>query len=324
MDERISVILPVYNVEEYLRRCVDSVLAQTYTELEILLVDDGSTDACPAICDEYAAKDSRVQVIHKVNGGLSDARNVGIRASTGRYITVIDSDDYVTPDYVETLYAAIKDTGCAMAIGGHRVVYSSGSTFDRATGERTVLTAEEALRRMLYDDGVDVSAWSKMYERHLFDEVEYPVGRLFEDTATTYRLVDLAGRVALVSKPIYRYMVRQNSITGQTFSPRKMELITSTEEMTTYVAARYPALEKAAKRRLLFAYLATLSKLATKKDRFPEERERMMAYVRAHGNEVLLDPLTPRRDRVAIYSIKVGFWFFRLVWKVYNKALGRG
>ncbi|MBE6778095.1 MAG: glycosyltransferase family 2 protein [Ruminococcaceae bacterium] len=323
MDELISVVLPVYNVEPYLHRCVDSVLSQTYSRLEILLVDDGSTDNSGAICDEYAAKDDRIKVIHKENGGLSDARNVGIRAATGRYVTVIDSDDYVSEDYVEVLYNAVKETGCPIAFGGHRTLYESGSSVEKANGEESVLSAEETLRRILYDIDLDLSAWSKLYERRLFDTVEYPVGRLFEDAATTYLLVDLAERVAVVSKPLYMYMVRTTSITGQAFSPRKMDLITSTREMTDYVVARYPALTKAAARRLMFAYLSTLSKLAMSRQRFPKEQEELMTYIRAHRKEILQDPMIPRRDRLALHTTKLGFWFFKLVWRSYNKLRGR-
>ncbi len=323
MNDLISVILPIYNVEAYLRRCIDSVIAQTYTNIEILLVDDGSPDGSPAICDEYAARDERIRVIHKENGGLSDARNAGIREARGRYVTVIDSDDYVTKDYVEVLYTAIQKAGCAIAIGSHEAIYDNGTVFDKSTGEDTVLTPQETLRRILYDDGVDLSAWAKLYDKKLFDTVEYPVGRLFEDAATTYLLIDRADAVAFISKPIYKYMIRGNSITGQSFSPRKMDLITSTEEMSTYVAEKYPALEKPAKRRLLYAYLSTLSQLAMSSTAYPAEQKIMIDYIRKNGGAVLTDKRAPIRDKAAILAAYVGFGFFKRVWSFYCKASKR-
>ncbi len=323
MNDLISVILPIYNVEAYLSRCIDSVIAQTYTNIEIVLVDDGSPDGCPAICDEYATRDERVRVIHKKNGGLSDARNAGICVSQGRYVTVIDSDDYVTEDYVEVMYNAIKKTNCDIAIGSHEVIYENGTIFDKSTGEDTVLTPKQTLERILYDDGVDLSAWAKLYDRSLFDTVEYPVGRLFEDAATTYLLIDKADSIAFVSKPIYKYMIRNNSITGQCFSPRKMDLITSTEEMCTYISKKYPELKNPAKRRLLYAYFSTLSQLAMSSQSYPAEQKKMMRFIRKNAMTVLLDKRAPMRDKAAILAAYIGFWFFKPVWKFYCKISKR-
>lgn len=323
MNDLISVILPIYNVESYLRRCIESVIAQTYTNIEIFLVDDGSTDGSAEICDEYAALDNRINVIHKENGGLSDARNVGIRASQGRYITVIDSDDYVTHDYVAVLYNAIKRANCDIAIASHLVIYENGTVLDKSTGEDTILTPEQALNRILYDNGVDLSAWAKLYDRRLFDTIEYPVRRLFEDAATTYLLIDKADAVAFISKPIYYYMIRGNSITGQCFSSSKMDLITSTEEMCTYIANKYPSLIRPAKRRLLHAYFSTLSQLAMSSKPSPNEQKQLMRYIRKNGFTVLKDKHAPLRDKIAICAAYFGFGFFKLMWKFYLKASKR-
>lgn len=323
MKDLISVIVPIYKVEEYLCRCVDSIMRQTYKNIEIILVDDGSPDNCGAICDDYEKKDSRIKVIHQENAGLSAARNAGIRISTGKYITVVDSDDYITDDYVQVLYDAVQRTGCDIAIGSHEVIYDNGTVFDKSTGEDAVLTPKETLKRILYDDGIDLSAWAKLYDRSLFDTVEYPVGRLFEDAATTYLLVDKANAVAVISKPIYKYMIRSNSITVQSFSPRKMDLITSTDEMCTYVTEKYPDLEKPAKRRLLYAYFSTLSQLAMSKTAYPAEKKQMMKFIRKNGWAVLSDKYAPKRDKAAIFSACIGFWFFRIMWNFYCKASKR-
>ena len=130
MKKLISIVLPIYNVENYIEKCMESVLNQTYKNIEIILVDDGSPDNCPIICDQYVKEDNRVKVVHKENGGLSDARNAGIKVANGDYITFIDSDDYVDKDYVEFLYNTIEETDADIAIGGHRVIYDSGKIIE--------------------------------------------------------------------------------------------------------------------------------------------------------------------------------------------------
>lgn len=323
MQKLISVVIPIYNVEQYILRCVDSVLNQTYQNLEIILVDDGSPDNCPKICDEYAVKDNRVRVIHKQNGGLSSARNAGIDVAEGEYITFIDSDDYVTPDYVETLYNAICEDKTDLAIGSHRAVYDNGTVIDRSNNRRCTLSSQDALKCVLYDDGIDVSAWAKLYKTELFSDIRYPEGRLYEDAATTYKLIDKANRVSLDSKVIYNYMIRSNSIAAGAFSPKKMDLITSTREMCDYIKSKYPTLEKAANRRLVYAYLSTLSQLAQSKKAFPNEQKELMSFLKANGGSILKDKSVPSRDKLGILAAKFGFVFYKFVWSLYCKASGR-
>jgi len=323
MQKLISVIIPVYNVEKLISRCVDSVLNQTYQNFEIILVDDGSPDNCPQLCDEYAKKDARILVLHKQNGGLSSARNAGIEAAKGEYITFIDSDDYINDDYLQTLYTAISEDNTSLAIGSHRAVYDNGTVIDRSNGKRDVLSSKQALEAMLYDDGVDVSAWAKLYKRELFSDIRYPEGRLYEDAATTYKLIDKAARVSLDSKIIYNYMIRSTSIAAGTFTPKKMDLITSTKEMCDFVTNKYPELEKAAFRRLVYAYLSTLSQLAQSDEKFPNEQNELVSFIKANGSSVLKDKSVPLRDKLGIISAKFGFGFYKFVWSLYCKASGR-
>ena len=159
MEDLISVVVPIYNVENYIKKCVDSILSQTYKNLEIILVDDGSPDNCPQICDEYAQKDNRIKVIHKENGGLSDARNAGIDISKGKFITFIDSDDYIEKDYVEVLYNSIKENASDMAIGSHKAIYDNGTILNKETGEKSVLDSKNVLERILYDENIDLNVF---------------------------------------------------------------------------------------------------------------------------------------------------------------------
>lgn len=323
MKKLISIVLPIYNVENYIEKCMESVLNQTYKNIEIILVDDGSPDNCPIICDQYVKEDNRVKVVHKENGGLSDARNAGIKVANGDYITFIDSDDYVDKDYVEFLYNTIEETDADIAIGGHRVIYDSGKIIEKETHENSVLEPKKVLERILYDDGIDLSAWGKLYKRYLFNDIKFPKGRLFEDSATTYMLVDKANKIAINSISKYNYIIRKNSISNAKFSPKKMDLITSTREMNEYVKNKYPDLKNAANRRLMYAYLSTLSQLAKCKEKYPKEEKEMTDYIKTHGNEILKDKRVPKRDKFGIISLKFGFGFYKFIWRLYLKITKR-
>ena len=177
----ISIILPVYNVSAYLEKCLDSVLSQDYENLEIILVDDGSTDESPEICDRYKEKDNRITVIHKENGGLSDARNAGSSMAHGEYITFVDSDDSIQSEYVSYLYSLIEKYHTKMSLCTHTVVFEDGSVQVYGDGSDEVLDSKECIRRMLYHDVIDTSAWAKLYHRDLVKKIPYPVGMQYED-----------------------------------------------------------------------------------------------------------------------------------------------
>ena len=323
MENLITIVVPVYNVEKYLKKCIESIINQTYKNLEIILVDDGSPDNCGKICDDYKKQDSRIKVIHKKNGGLSDARNAGIDIANGEYITFIDSDDYIDDDYVELLYNAIVKDKTDMVISSHKVIYDNGTILEKETGERSILNSKEVLKRILYDEGIDLSAWAKLYKIELFRKVRYPKGRLFEDAATTYKLVDKCKNISIVSKSTYNYMIRENSITNLNFSEKKLDLIKSTEEMCDYVQNKYPDLEIACNRRLMYAYLSTLTQLARSKKRFPKEEKILMDYIKENRKKILKDKRVPRRDKFGIISTILGFEFYSFSWKVYKRITGR-
>lgn len=221
----ISVIVPCYKVEQYLPKCIDSILGQTYENLEIWLVDDGSPDRCGEICDEYAAKDKRIKVIHKENGGLSDARNVAIDKATGEWITFVDSDDYVTEDYVETLYSLVAKYHCKMAVADWQI-FSLGSSvsIENNKFKEIFFSSKEALEDMFNQSHLDTSACAKLYHRDLFEGIRYPKGVIFEDLLTTFKLIlKCENGIAYSSKKIYYYMFRPTSIEGSAFSEKKMD-----------------------------------------------------------------------------------------------------
>lgn len=313
----ISVIVPVYNVEKYLDKCVDSIVNQTYKNLEIILVDDGSPDNCPKMCDDWSEKDKRIKVIHKKNGGLSDARNKGIEMANGEYIGFVDSDDYVEGNYIEFLYKNIIDYDCEISMGKHYVIYPN-KKINTGSGKEYIMNSKECLEKMLYGEDVDVSAWAKLYKKSLFKDISFPKGRLFEDSATTYKLVEKANSIVLDSQPIYYYIIRDNSITNYKFDEKKFDLIFSTEEMCKEIKISYPDLEKGCQRRMMYAYLSTFTQYIKANSKDKKVEKELITYIKKNKSIILKDRRIPKRDRASLYAITFGVSFFKFCWRIYS------
>ena len=311
MKPLISVILPIYNVETFLPRCVESVMRQTYKNLEIILVDDGSPDGCPQLCDAYAKQDERIRVLHKANGGLSDARNQGALIATGKYITFVDSDDYVKDTYVEYLYRLIEKYQTRMSLCTHTVVFENGKTIRYDEGGDEVLSTENCLERMLYDDVINTSAWAKLYETEMVRQFPYPVGKLFEDIATTYKFFMACGSIACGYESQYFYMLRSSSIVYQQFNPKKLELLEMTDCMADDVRKQYPQLERAVERRQLYARFSTLNQLQDVKGH-KAEKKMLIDYIKRHKGCVVGNSRAPKRDKLAIAALSLGYPVYRM------------
>ena len=193
----ISVIVPVYNVKNYLKKCVDSILSQTYSVLQVILVDDGSTDGSGELCDLLAKSDKRIQVVHKSNGGLSDARNAGIEIAEGKYFSFIDSDDYIEPDMVESLYKLAKSTDCQITISNMKRFFSDGGieTFYEPVNQISVYEADERFETLKQP-----SVCNKLFLAELFNDIQFPKGKFYEDTFVYHELLYRAERVGLTGK----------------------------------------------------------------------------------------------------------------------------
>lgn len=245
----ISVIVPVYNVEQYLPKCIDSILAQTYENLEIILVEDGTKDSSGIICDDYAAKDTRIRVIHKPNGGLSSARNAGMEIARGEYFGFVDSDDWIEPEMYENLMAVSQKYDADVVCGGRYDV--DGATRERTTGlcpvKEECIDPMEMLGRVFIWDNCDSAAWDKLYRRHIFAETKYPLGVYSEDVACFYKLMEAADRVALCPKPMYNYLHRQNSITTSKLSEKTFHYPSHTAVIYPYILEHHPEIAKQAR-----------------------------------------------------------------------------
>ena len=242
----ISVIVPVYKVEKYLDRCVQSIVDQTYRNLEIILVDDGSPDNCGAMCDAWAEKDPRFKVIHKVNGGLSDARNAGMAMATGEYIAFVDSDDWLHKEYVSLLYRAAKKYDVSLSACDY-LITSGGNeidAFDEPELERH--TAAQALEMLTNNRGYRAVAWNKLYHRSLLEGETYPVGRYHEDEFFSYRIMDKAENLAYVNAPLYYYFQRTGSIM-QSASIKHLDALDAYLERLELFRQKYPELYREGK-----------------------------------------------------------------------------
>lgn len=229
-EEKVSVIVAVYNIKKYIGRCIESIINQSYSNLQIILVDDGSTDGSGEICDGYAIQDPRIQVIHQKNQGLSEARNTGIKCAEGEWLSLIDGDDAVSPQFIEILYMAVCNSASQMAICDYvRVKEDDIGSFSLDKLINTDQYVELTSNRMLEEWhgknlNIETVAWNKLYNRKLFQEgIEYPKGKLHEDILITHRIVANANKIVIVPYKLYMYIQRDDSIIGSKLTERRIE-----------------------------------------------------------------------------------------------------
>lgn len=242
--ELISIVVPVYKVEKYIVRCIESIIQQTYTNIEVLLIDDGSPDNSGAICDDFAKKDHRIRVVHQNNMGLSGARNTGIRLAMGRYIAFVDSDDWISTEMIEELYSLIKEYDAQISACGVEMIGDEGhvSYFSDDLNEMRVYSKKEAMSELLDDTRIRNVTYNKLYKRELFEDIRFPVGRIFEDIFTTYKLIDKSNIVVYTGKPLYYYYRSNVSILRSSFNVKKFDKVNACMERARYYFEYYPDL----------------------------------------------------------------------------------
>ena len=241
LNEKISIIVPVYNVERYLRKCIDSIIAQTYTNLEILLLDDGSLDHSGKICDEYKEKDNRIKVIHKKNTGVSSTRNEGLEIITGEYVTFIDADDYVETDMIEVLYKSLKKYEADISICGTTDLDSDYKTVRQSKCKQTIeMDKKNALKELLNEEVFTCVCWGKLYKVTLFQNLKFnEKTKIAEDLEILYKILDKCNKVVYVSEKKYNYILRNDSATKKEFNKDWLREIEISKEILDFIDKNY-------------------------------------------------------------------------------------
>lgn len=316
----VSVIIPVYNVSAYLCQCIDSVVCQTYRNLEIILVDDGSTDDSGKICDKYAKNDTRIVVIHKKNGGLSDARNTGIRTMCGQYVTFIDSDDYVDRQYIEKLVNIANLYKSDLVIGSYLKVSDSYRQKKRKkihVKKEEQYTSRRAKLSMLYQKELPMYAHGKLYSSLLFDNIKFPDGRLFEDMLTTWKIMCLVDKTQYIDEPLYFYRQRSDSIVHQKFSHKKMDEVFMAKEILNEVIDD-EEMYKASVSRYFFSLCNMYTQVdsAGVSDKCYLEKE-----LKKYLNIVKCDPNNNAAIRLLAFAGSLNLKFIRVLGKLYKSFI---
>lgn len=310
----VTVIVPVYGVEKYLRQCIDSVLAQTFIDWELILVDDGSPDRCGEICDAYAAVDSRIKVIHSGNGGLSVARNRGIDISKGKFISFVDADDMVHPQYLDALYKAAVENDCAISCVGSKIFSGdlTGNTVIKKyrfeTNGGIDYTAD-----ILYQKTGNNSVWGRLYRRELFEDIRFTPRIGYEDLDIIYRVLIRADRIAFSSDRLYYYRVNPSSYLGK-FNERRADVLDVTDRMVSALTETCPKLAMAARSRRLSAYFNIYLLLAANGIKNGTLDKRCRDLIRRERGVFLFCPEIRMKNRIGIIaSYILGIKGFRAV-----------
>ena len=317
----MSIIVPIYKVEKYLEQCVESIIAQTYGNWELILVDDGSPDQSGRIADQYASQDSRILVIHKENGGLSDARNAGLEVATGDYITLVDSDDYIHPQMLELMLQAAGDGEEDVVICGYEMVYEGQtpkiqkfelSGVERIDGrEIQQVYFKQSDQRLTY-----TVAWGKLYRRSCFDAIRYPKGKLHEDEHVTFQILYEASKIVYVELPMYYYLSRESSIMGD-FAAKRFDIFGGySERMSYYMKKQEVDLAK----RTFFLALHMLAQYrewmnqrdAASKEALKDARGMLRGYLKRYERDWNFS----KREKLEKNLFVFGFWIYYLIWKI--------
>lgn len=307
----ISVIVPVYKVEKYLQKCIDSILNQTYENLEIILVDDGSPDNCPKICDENANRDSRIRVIHKQNGGLSDARNAGLEIFCGEYLMFVDSDDTLPTNSIEILYDLVEKYDAQLAIGAYMRVFNDETTQKVLTEEESteqIWSPTQAMRDV-FQNGC--AAWARLYRRDIHTKIRFPVNEINEDEAIALQIIHQCETIVKTEKVVYYYTCRPASITTSSFSKKKLAWPIHCQNNLVWIQQCIPELESEALYRLFSSLLWAMREMALSDNAFEDEKRFVKSKLLEYFLQFKKLPLK-KSERVRLYLIR---W---LPFKVYQ------
>lgn len=321
---KISVIIPVYNVEKYLEKCIQSVINQTIKNLEIILVDDGSTDLSGKICDEYSKKDKRIKVIHKENGGLSDARNAGLNIESGEYIVFVDSDDYIEYNMIENLYKCIKKYNADIVCCGKYLEDEDGNIIKILNKtEEYCINGENAIKKMLLREEIDNTAWDKMYKKEVFENIRFPYGKYYEDIEPTYKAFKKSSKIAHTSTVDYHYLIRKGSIINSKFTEKQLDSLIFINNIRKDVKKEYPQYIEISDALYYLDLSSNLQKIKNSPNY--EENRQIYRKLKKEYNSYIIKILTNKYITLykKIMCICIYFNMYYLVKKIKKRIKGR-
>ncbi|MCR0206926.1 glycosyltransferase family 2 protein [[Clostridium] innocuum] len=311
----ISVIVPVYNVERYLEKCIDSIISQSFKDIEIILVNDGSTDSSGAICNKYRSIDNRIVVLNKTNGGLSSARNMGIEYCTGKFITFIDSDDTVSENILEKLYYNLINNNCDISVCNVIDIYDDGSMLKNEFNFHEVVSNQEAIRLELESRLTNGYAVAKLFKIELFDSIKFPKNKLYEDAFIILRLYAKTKKIFISTDQLYNYHRHNNTITTGNFKEKDFDCIKAHLCNYEFIISNYPSLEEQAYYRVIWSYLYILDKiiLSNYEGRIKEE---VISFINRNKNKIF-------KNNYLGYKRKLGVLIYLFSPYLYDKILRR-
>lgn len=317
MRPLISIVIPIYNVEKYLKRCIKSVISQTYSNLEIFLVDDGSTDKSGEICDEYAKIDKRINVIHKKYGGVSNARNVALNLFSGDYIAFVDSDDFVACDFIEYLYGLICYAQGDISFAGEQSIANEVQIKDSNQKEKIILYAEDAIKKMLCDKGCSHNVWGKLYERKLWLHNRFTEGIIYEDYDVIYKVFSDSLITVYGEAKKYYYCIRDNSIMTMKLNEKTFDLLRISNKVTYYLINRYDDIEIEAFRLNIVTHCKVLKNILDDGfDKYNDTQKKIIRHIKINGKRLLFSNKVEFKDKIKIIAIFCNKFLFYSLYKM--------
>jgi glycosyltransferase involved in cell wall biosynthesis len=317
MSPEISIIVPIYKVEPYLKRCVDSILGQTFSNFELILVDDGSPDNCGKICDEYLQKDSRVKVIHKVNGGLSSARNAGLDLANGKYVGFVDSDDYIHQKMFQVLHENAEKYTANVVICDFLKVYETECFYTEDFSYSNILqfTNIQALNELYTNNNIKfVVVWNKLYDRTLFKDVRFPDGKSDEDEFIAHRTLYNTNKVIYVQGSLYYYLQRNNSIVGSPFNIRRLDKVYALEDRFKFFrTVKQLKLKNKAEKDYVDSFFWNYYKAKKELTNVDEDLKKLEKNLNKNLSSIIRNPLFGLKHKIALVLFAINPKLYELI-----------
>ncbi len=308
----ISIIVPVYNSESKLEKCIGSILRQTFNDFELILVNDGSVDLSGKICEDYAKNDSRIRVIHQKNLGVSEARNTGLKHAVGKYIGFVDSDDYIDEKMYETLYNLILENNAEVAVCGVREIHPHKEVISYDNEGILILDKYEAVKLLFIGKYLTMYAVNKIYKKELFNEIRYPIGKIYEDTIITPKVCSLADKIVYTPRNLYNYVRTPGSITASKFSQKDMDIIEAGKSVFEFSKKKFPTLIQAAEYRYIWSYMCVIDRMilggVNSKD---VNYIKLINYIKENKMKVFCNPYFGLKRKIGLLLLIISEKFYR-------------